>query len=227
MKDIAKNNFIGEFMIDTDLCDKMIELHNSISLATKEQLSQETPMLMSKKEIFGVGDGDPKGKTSTDLAIHPVVFTDPKSCPPKNRPHVRVALSYWMELQMCMNKYKELLTNSNTERWIGSLNKIHINDHMIIQHYKPGQGFAEWHAERACLTMNRALVYMTYLNDVPDGGTLFEFQDLTVKAEKGKTLIWPAEFTHIHKSQISKDFEKYIVTGWFSYDRKEQVMGCF
>ena len=133
MKDIAKNNFIGEFMIDTDLCDKMIELHNSISLATKEQLAQEIPMLMSKKEIFGVGDGDPKGKTSTDLAIHPVVFTDPKSCPPKNRPHVRVALSYWMELQMCMNKYKELLTNSNTERWIGSLNKIHINDHMIIQ----------------------------------------------------------------------------------------------
>ena len=93
----------------------------------------------------------------------------------------------------------------------------------MIQHYKPGQGFKAWHTERANVTMNRSLVYMTYLNDVPDGGTQFYYQDMTVEAKKGKTLIWPADFTHIHKSQISYEHEKYITTGWFSYDKNTKI----
>ena len=35
---------------------------------------------------------------------------------------------------------------------------------------------------------NRCLVFMTYLNDVPDAGTHFKYQDLTTPAEKGLTL---------------------------------------
>ena len=45
---------------------------------------------------------------------------------------------------------------------------------------------------------------MTYLNDVPDGGTHFKYQDLTTPAEKGLTiLIWPTDFSHTHKGQIT------------------------
>jgi len=41
----------------------------------------------------------------------------------------------------------------------------------LIQHYEPGEGFPSWHCERAThLTHQRALVFMTYLNDVEDGG---------------------------------------------------------
>ena len=36
---------------------------------------------------------------------------------------------------------------------------------------------------------------MTYLNDVPDGGTHFKYQELTAPAKKGLTLIWPTDFT--------------------------------
>ena len=39
---------------------------------------------------------------------------------------------------------------------------------------------------------------------------------LTLEETKGDTVIWPAEWTHTHKSQISKTHEKYIATGWFS-----------
>ena len=58
---------------------------------------------------------------------------------------------------------------------------------------------------------------MTYLNDVPDGGTHFKYQDLTTPAEKGLTLIWPTDFSHTHKGQITKQHEKYILTGWLGY----------
>ena len=59
---------------------------------------------------------------------------------------------------------------------------------------------------------------MTYLNDVEDGGTEFYYQGLKTKAEKGLTLIWPSDFTHTHRGIISNTKEKYIATGWFSYD---------
>ena len=35
---------------------------------------------------------------------------------------------------------------------------------------------------------------------------------------KGLTLIFPAGFTHTHKSQVSLTQEKMIVTGWYNFD---------
>jgi hypothetical protein len=59
---------------------------------------------------------------------------------------------------------------------------------------------------------------MFYLNTVVDGGgTRFPSYDLTVNAEEGKLLIWPAYFTHIHHGVVSKTQTKYIATGWFTY----------
>ena len=36
-------------------------------------------------------------------------------------------------------------------------------------------------------------------------------------AKKGKTLIWPTDFTHTHRGVISLSKEKYIITGWLSF----------
>tara|TARA_R100001594_G_scaffold129078_2_gene167592 strand:- start:3405 stop:3992 length:588 start_codon:yes stop_codon:yes gene_type:complete len=87
-----------------------------------------------------------------------------------------------------------------------------------VQHYKPQGGFKTWHYERCHVAFaERVLVFMTYLNDVPDGGTMFKYQDLIVPAKKGLTLIWPTDFTHTHKGQISQKCEKYIATGWLHF----------
>jgi hypothetical protein len=59
---------------------------------------------------------------------------------------------------------------------------------------------------------------MTYLNDVPNGGTEFLYQNIKLPAIKGLTTIWPAYWTHTHKGQISKEHEKYIATGWFQFE---------
>ena len=58
---------------------------------------------------------------------------------------------------------------------------------------------------------------MTYLNNVPDAGTHFKYQHIKTPAEKGLTLIWPSDFTHTHKGEISKKEEKYIITGWLGF----------
>jgi hypothetical protein len=58
------------------------------------------------------------------------------------------------------------------------------------------------------------------LNNVDDGGTQFFHQGLTIKAEKGLTLIWPADWTFVHRGQVSNTKEKWIITGW--YNLKEE-----
>ena len=99
------------------------------------------------------------------------------------------------------------------------LAELTIADGFNIQHYKPGEGYLNWHSERSVhLTHQRALTFMTYLNDVKDGGsTEFKYQGLRHNAKKGKTLIWPSDFTHTHRGQKSETQEKYITTGWFNH----------
>ena len=54
--------------------------------------------------------------------------------------------------------------------------------------------------------------------DIDDGGgTEFKLQKMKVKAEKGKTIIWPSDWTHTHRGIVSPSKEKYIVTGWWSF----------
>ena len=45
--------------------------------------------------------------------------------------------------------------------------------------------------------------------------THFKYQDITTPAIKGLTVIWPPDWTHTHKGQIS-DNKKIIATGWFT-----------
>ena len=94
-----------------------------------------------------------------------------------------------------------------------------------IQKYEKGGHFAAMHCERGSIpVMHRVLAWMTYLNDVEDGGeTYFEHFNLKIKPEVGKTLIWPAEWTHSHRGEILNSGLKYIVTGWMIFPFNFQV----
>jgi hypothetical protein len=93
-----------------------------------------------------------------------------------------------------------------------------VIDGYNMQKYEPGEGFYEWHCERAHVaTLPRMLVWMVYLNDVDDGGTEFMYQNHIEKAETGKLLIWPTDWTYYHRGQISNSKTKYILTGWYSF----------
>ena len=88
-----------------------------------------------------------------------------------------------------------------------------------IQKYLPGGHFKLPHSERTSIVNSfRVLAWMSYLNDVEDGGaTKFTHQNMEVTPRKGKTLIWPAEWTHAHLGNIVNSGEKYIITGWMHF----------
>ena len=66
--------------------------------------------------------------------------------------------------------------------------------------------------------LHRVFAFMTYLNNVNEGGTTdFLYYDLKVRPETGKTLIWPAEWTHAHTGSVVEGGEKYIITGWMHF----------
>lgn len=117
---------------------------------------------------------------------------------------IKIAKNYASKYNFC----------NNTKEW-------GLVEEFNIQYYKPNEAFYEWHCERATNTQpncNRHLVWMTYLNDVSDNGeTEFYYQELKIKPEKGKTVIFPADWTHTHRGIPSKTQDKYIITGWFNF----------
>jgi hypothetical protein len=96
-----------------------------------------------------------------------------------------------------------------------------IIENVNIQYYRPTAGYKEWHTERIGRQLPgavRHLAFMTYLNDVDDeGGTEFYYQGIKAQPRKGLTLIWPVDWTHLHRGVVSPSQEKYIITGWFSF----------
>lgn len=99
-------------------------------------------------------------------------------------------------------------------------NVFKMEEFFNLQYYKPGGGYHLWHCERQSSSRSntyRHMVWMTYLNDVPDGGTEWFHQDLYVPAEKGMTVIWPADWTFHHRGRKSDTSEKIIATGWYHF----------
>lgn len=144
--------------------------------------------------------GQGKGKVSTDVTIMPAIQN-------------KVAFNYMLQLmQVGVDGYCKKYS-------LDTMFKIGLKEGWNIQHYAPNEGFFTWHCERSAHQTNqRALVFMTYLNDVEDGGeTEFFYQKVKVKPKKGLTLLWPTDFTHMHRGITSPTEHKYIATGWVNF----------
>ena len=186
---IPKETFIGGWFIEPKICDEIIEYFKS----TPDSFKKSGEAYELSKSVV-----NKKVKDSTDINITHTFLISPFD-------------KYRKQLQECLEQYFKKYPDA--ERFP----RFNINSSYNIQYYKPGGGFKEWHAERVSATsMNRVLVFMTFLNDVPDGGTMFKHQKITVPAKKGLTLFWPTDWTHTHKGQVSKKHEKYIATGWYT-----------
>ena len=120
---------------------------------------------------------------------------------------------YRDELLKCLEQYVSKYKFADEVEFYG------IDRYTKIQYYDKGWGFYKWHMENDGFptVITRHLVFSTYLNNVENGGTEFLYQDYITKAKKGSTIIFPAGWTHTHRGQISKNQEKYIITGWFNF----------
>ena len=115
----------------------------------------------------------------------------------------------WVSVQKYLSKYEEIKGTN-----------FHMPETINLQKYTPPSGgYKEFHCERSCTAVsNRCLVWMIYLNTVEDGGgTEFKYYKHIEKAEKGKLLIWPPDFTHTHRGIPSLTEKKYILTGWYDF----------
>ena len=186
-----KPNFIGSWTIEPiSICDDLISYFE---------------LNISKQKSGLTGKGlDIDTKDSVDITIRPKEIILPGN---------EAFKLYFDQLFECYKNYVEEWTflNQISERLeIGYFN---------LQRYKPGQHFKELHTERLSLeSLHRIFAFMTYLNDVEEGGsTYFSHYDLEIQPKKGLTLIWPAEWTHAHRGNILKEGSKYIITGWISF----------
>jgi len=147
---------------------------------------------------------DLKAKKTTDIPVNPHDLKNPK---------FEVLKQYMDELYKCFIDYQ------NQWPFLKSVIKVVDVPGFNIQKYSRGDHFASLHSERTTLnTLHRLFAWMTYLNNVNDGGqTNFSHYGIKIKPETGKTLIWPAEWTHAHTGEILKSGTKYIVTGWMNF----------
>mgnify|MGYP001299160857 CR=1 FL=1 len=185
-------HFIGSWDIEpVTMCEDLVEFFEDNS---------------AYHRIGQAGDGAQNDgvKKSTDMTIRPSDVSLSS--------HVTVR-TYIDSLFACYKDYLTIwpfLGQTLPEVEIGSFN---------IQRYHTGEHFQRVHAERHSIyTLHRVLAWMTYLNDVEDGGaTFFPHYDLKIKPERGKTLIWPADWTHAHCGEVVGSGSKYVITGWMHF----------
>ena len=183
-------NFIGSWMLeDTGMCDEIVSFFEANPI---------------KQSLGALGGGvDESKKKTTDISIKPKQL---------EQEEYKIFKTYIDNLVNCFSDYKEQWPFLNTIKGmeIGTFN---------LQKYSPGGHFSKVHTERdSAASQHRVLAFMTYLNDVEEGGeTAFQHYSITVKPKKGKTIIWPAEWTHAHSGGLVKQGCKYIVTGWIQF----------
>ena len=192
-KKIDQTNFIGSWLISNNtLLDNIINFFEENSHLHNQGAIDKGIILNEKK--------------TTDLTINPIDL--------KKKEYL-IINQYFEELFDCYIDYRN--------QWSFLKDTIKILDipSFNIQRYLPGDHFSKIHTERSSTsTTHRVFAWMTYLNDVQDEHgvkTNFTHFGIKKKTEKGKTLIWPAEWTHAHSGEVLTEGKKYIITGWMCF----------
>ena len=186
------NNFIGIWeMHKQDICDDIIAFFN---------------LKRHRQQVGELGEGYNKSKKdSIDISIDPVEL---------EKPDFTIFNQYFNFLQNCFTDY--------CDQWpfLNKIGDVYISTFNVQKYYQGGH-FIWPHAERMSMYgNNRLFAWMTYLNTVEEGGeTVFTHYDLKFNPKIGRTLIWPAEWTHAHYGDEVKSGEKYIITGWMEMHR--------
>ena len=143
-----------------------------------------------------------------------VAFVTPISSTIYPRPPVH---AYFNFLGECFTRY--------LERYGIEFSGQIYNDVFKIHKVRKSEGFHQWHYEKSSPeNVNRLMAYMTYLEVPKKGGeTEFLHQSLRINPIVGRTLIWPAGFTHMHRGNPPLEGEKMYITGWLNASRTLEI----
>jgi len=199
-------NFIHykENALRPELCSKLIELFES------------HPHLHIRGSTGGLSKNNPSWKQDTEIGLNPDFFVPGHAWYESLR-------EFMISLSSEIEEYKKIYSFFTDEFGISGIDGIapwQVSPGFNIQRYTPGEGYYAWHCETPNPIpqfVTRMLVWMVYLNDVPDGGTEFKFQNLVTEARAGSVVIWPPYWTHFHRGITSPTTTKYIITGWCNF----------
>lgn len=90
---------------------------------------------------------------------------------------------------------------------------------MKIQRTRIGGGFHAWHWEQEGRSnSSRLMNVQLFLNDVAEGGeTEFLYLNKVERAEQGKLLIYPGNYTHTHRGNPPRSNAKYLINAWIEF----------
>lgn len=121
--------------------------------------------------------------------------------------------AYVKELESKMILTEE---NSNNKFNLFPADKVSTTEFMI-QRYIQNKGRYVYHNDSRIKWEEkkyRLITYIFYLNTVEEGGETEFFNELRIKPEAGKLVIFPASIFWPHRGMIPKSSNKYIITGW-------------
>jgi hypothetical protein len=90
----------------------------------------------------------------------------------------------------------------------------HMEDISLLR-YDQGEGFYDRHCDCGP-TFPRSMSALLYLNDVVSGGeTWFDKFNLNIRPERGKLVLFPANYAYTHQALPPTSGPKYVVVTWF------------
>jgi len=192
---MSQKTFIEIYKIDTKVCDKIIGLYETNKHLAQPGRLGENPRI------------DKSMKDSMDICIPIELYG-------RFEPFFELLQTHVAEY---LDKY-----------YFGSgatgMGPVGYSKYSSLQKYPVGGGYPAIHCERDSLEYaSRALVWMLYLTDTPNGGTEFPHQELVTDCVKGDLIIWPSDMTHMHRGVVSETHEKMIFTGWIDFIHLNQV----
>ena len=186
---MSQENFIETYKIDPELCDKIIGLYDINEHLAQPGRLGENPRI------------DKSMKDSMDICIPVRLYG---SFEP-----------FFEKLEAHVSEYLDKYYFGTGAKGMGPMGYSKLSS---LQKYPVGGGYPAIHCERDSLQYaNRALVWMLYLTDTPNGGTEFPHQELITDCVKGDLIIWPSDLTHMHRGVVSETHEKMIFTGWIDF----------
>ena len=198
MKEEYKD-FVGIYdeSVPVELCDVFVENY--------EDAKKNRTIIDPTKELGNFEEKIPPLVRKDEVAYVAPLFSTIYPIPP-----VRAYFEFFMK---CFKRYMERYS-------IMFFGPIH-NDIFKIHKVRKSEGFHQWHYEKdKPQHLDRLMAYMTYLEVPKKGGeTEFLHQSLRIDPVVGRTLIWPAGFTHMHRGNPPLDGEKMYITGWFNSAR--------
>lgn len=189
-----------------EACDYIVNILN-----TRKDLLYEGTTTGGKRKDLKVS----KDLNLIDIKDDPILSNE--VLPAMRAGITKALLHYNREHAIVPNHMKLVDIDNKTLLEVLKHHMILDGDAALCHVWKKKEGHYNWHMDLgpSITASARVLVCMYYLNDVTEGGeTEFYYQNIESKPTKGSLMLFPADWTHLHRGKPPISNTKYICNFW-------------